>query len=274
MNDPVHVGSPICLTIAGFDPSGGAGVIADCQTFTAFNCIPTAAVTTLTFQNDRAVMGASHQSGETVLQQIRAITANCDIAAVKTGLLPTPEIVHEVGELFRRIRLPSPVVDPVLQSSSGFQLMEVNAVAVLLSELMPLACVITPNIAEAEQLTGLEINDENGMREAARNLRELGARAVLIKGGHLKQGPSLGHQQSEAKSQAIDILDDGGTITVFRGEWIDGPPLRGTGCILSAAIASGLANGSTLKEAVRCAKEFVAQTIRQSSKLVVSSNPV
>ena len=262
MNESDNFSAPVCLTIAGFDPSGGAGVIADCKTFTAFDCIPTAAVTSLTFQNDRAVLGTMHQAAQTVLRQIHAIATVSQIAAVKIGMLPTAEIVREIAQLFRHKNLPAPVVDPVLSSTSGFQLMESDAIPFLLSELMPLARVLTPNIPEAEHLTGLQIEDEDGMRAAARKLREMGARAVVIKGGHLKQRSEIRDQISV---QAIDVLDDEGSITVFRSEWIDAPPVRGTGCMLSAAIASCLAKGMRMEEAVSAAKSYVAEIIRKAS---------
>src|SRR5713226_1643088 len=172
MNGKEKVTAPITLTIAGFDPSGGAGIIADIKTFTAFGCTASAAITSLTFQNGRGVWGATHQTAETLREQVMAIVAELPIAAVKTGMLPTPEIVREVARLFRDTKLPAPVVDPVLRSTSGYELMEEDAIKVLLPRLMPLACVITPNITEAETLTGLRIENEKEMREAAIRLRE------------------------------------------------------------------------------------------------------
>jgi hydroxymethylpyrimidine/phosphomethylpyrimidine kinase len=259
------VTAPIILTIAGFDPSGGAGIIADLRTFTAFGCTPTAAITSLTFQNTLGIQGARHQTAETVREQVKAIATASPIAAVKTGMLPTPEIVREVARMLREMKLPAPVVDPVLRSTSGYELMESEAIELLRAELMPLARVITPNIPEVEALTGLDIESEDGMREAANKLREMGARAVLIKGGHLKQRSEVRGQKPEKATtapQAIDVLDDGGRVTVFRGEWIDAPPVRGTGCMLSAAIAACLGLGMDLQTAAGAAKRFVADAIR------------
>ena len=261
--------APIILTIAGFDPSGGAGIIADLRTLTAFGCTPTAAITSLTFQNPLGIQGARHQTAATVRAQVIAIMTASPIAAVKTGMLPTPEIVREVARMFREMELPAPVVDPVLRSTSGYELMESEAIELLLAELMPLARVITPNIPEAEALTGRDIESEDGMREAASKSRELGARAVLIKGGHLKQMSEVSSQKAEKAStalQAIDVLDDGGRVTVFRGEWIDSPPVRGTGCMLSAAIAACLSLGMDLQTAVSAAKRFVADAIRYAPR--------
>jgi hydroxymethylpyrimidine/phosphomethylpyrimidine kinase len=273
MNGKEKVTAPITLTIAGFDPSGGAGIIADLKTFTALGCAPTAAITSLTFQNAQGIQGARHQTAEIVREQVMAIMAGSPIAAAKTGMLPTAEIVREVARLFREAELPAPVVDPVLRSTSGYELMEANAIKVLLAELMPLARVITPNIPEAEMLTGLRIENEEGMREAASRLREMGARAVLIKGGHLKQRSEVRGQKSvrgtsptvrEGSAQAIDVLDDEGTVTVFSGDWIDSPPVRGTGCMLSAAIAACLGLEMDLQTSISTAKRFVADAIRHA----------
>ena len=262
--------APTVLTIAGFDPSGGAGIIADLRTLTAFGCASAAAITSLTVQNAKGIHGARHQTAATVREQVMAIVAESPIAAVKTGMLPTLEIVREVARLLREEELPPPVVDPVLRSTSGYELMETDAIEMLLTELMPLARVITPNIPEAETLTGLPIENEEGMRAASHRLREMGARAVLIKGGHLKQRSEVRGQRAEkagATLQAIDVLDDGGLVTVFRGEWIDSPPVRGTGCMLSAAIAACLGLGMDLQASVSAAKRFVADAIRYAPGL-------
>jgi hydroxymethylpyrimidine kinase/phosphomethylpyrimidine kinase len=270
MNGREKVTAPITLTIAGFDPSGGAGIIADLRTLTAFGCAPTAAITSLTFQNAQGVQGARHQTAETVREQVMTIIAESPIAAVKTGMLPTLEIVREVARLFREQELPAPVVDPVLRSTSGYELMEADAIGVLLAEFMPLARVMTPNIPEAETLTGLHIENEEGMRAAASRLREMGARAVLIKGGHLKERSEVRGQRSdkaEISHQAIDVLDDEGRVMIFRGEWIDSPPVRGTGCMLSSAIAACLGLGMDLPASISAAKRFVAGAIRYAPGL-------
>jgi hydroxymethylpyrimidine kinase/phosphomethylpyrimidine kinase len=269
---------PAVLTIAGFDPSGSAGIIADVNTFQAFGCRPLAAITSLTFQNSKGVFGAIHQSAESLRSQVLPILEEFPIASVKIGMLPTIEIVLAVARLVREINLPAPVVDPVLRSSSGDELMTEVVIEVMLNELMPLTGVMTPNIPEAETLTGLKITNEDEMLEAARKLREMGARAVLIKGGHLEEGSAVNGQRSvdlvehdqpirDIRRQAIDVLDDQGQITVFRGEWIDSPPARGTGCMLSSAIAACLGQRMPLEDSVRAAKEFVANAIRYAPKL-------
>ena len=186
---------PVVLTIAGFDPSGGAGVIADVKTFSAFNCFATAAVTSLTYQNTLGVFGAVHQTAESVRAQVVPIVEDFQVAGVKTGMLPTREVIEEVARLLRETTLPAPVVDPVVRSTSGFDLIDDEALISLTKELFPLSCLVTPNIPEAERITGLTIEDEAGMRNAASTIRNMGAGAVLIKGGHLRtKNSELGTQ--------------------------------------------------------------------------------
>lgn len=258
---------PVALTIAGLDPSGGAGIIADIRTFAAFGCFGTAAITSLTFQNTTRVFGAVHQTAATVRAQVTPIVEDFTVSCAKTGMLPTREIIAEVARLFR-VDLPAPVVDPVMRATSGDDLIDDDAVACLLSELFPLARLVTPNIPEAERLTGLKIRDEPAMKLAASQIRQMGARAVLVKGGH------LAGQTSESALQAIDVLDDEGTITVFRDELIPGGERHGSGCTLSAAIAAGLGNGHSLNDAIQAAKRYVTEAIRRSPKLGHGSPPL
>lgn len=259
---------PVALTIAGLDPSGGAGIIADLKTFTAFNCYATAAVTSLTFQNTQGVYGAAHQTGEAVRAQVLPVLADFPVACAKTGMLPTRAIIEEVARLFRETALPAPVVDPVVRSTSGYDLIDDDALAALIKKLLPRARVVTPNIMEAERITGSEIKDAEGMRRAARMMRELGARAVLVKGGHLKD------KESSVESSAVDVLDDEGRVSVFRGEWIETASTHGTGCTLAAAMAACLGWGLTLEEAVGTAKRFVADAIRQAPRLGHGHGPI
>lgn len=257
---------PVVLTIAGFDPSGGAGIIADIRTIESVGCTAVAAITSMTFQNAEKFFGAKHQSAESVREQIEAITGATRIAAVKIGMLPTAEVVREVARLIRENDLPAPVIDPVTESTSGGKLMSDDAFEVFLTELLPLARVVTPNIPEAERLAGLNIRDEAGMRQASARIRELGAQAVVVKGGHLKQQRSdvRGQRSERTEREAVDLLDDDGQVTIFRSEWIEAPNVRGTGCMLSSAIAASMANGSDLEEAVAQAKAFVTDRIRSS----------
>lgn len=257
---------PVVLTIAGFDPSGGAGTIADIRTIESFGCAAVAAITSVTFQNAERFYGAEHQSAESVREQVEAISGATRIAAVKIGMLPTLAVVREVARLVREKYLPAPVVDPVLESTSGGKLMEDEAFEAFVTELLPLARVITPNIPEAEKLAGMNIRDEDDMRQAAARIRELGVRAVLVKGGHLSQKTEGTRQKAEsAEQEAVDLLDADGQVTVFRSEWIEAPNVRGTGCMLSSAIAAQLASGSDLKDSVTTARHFVADRIRSSN---------
>lgn len=265
---------PIALTIAGLDPSGGAGIIADIRTFAAYGCFGTAAITSLTFQNTTGVFGAIHQTASTVRAQVTPILEDFKVSCAKTGMLPTREIIREVARLFRA-DLPAPVVDPVMRATSGDDLIDDDAVSSLVSELFPLARLVTPNIPEAERLTGLSIRDEQTMRVAASQIRQMGARAVLVKGGHLaRQSAGDNRQEAAARLEAVDVLDDEGRITTLRDEMIAGGEVHGSGCTLSAAIAAGLGNGLTLEAAVQAAKRFVTEVIRRSPKLGRGARPL
>lgn len=252
----------VALTIAGFDPSGGAGVVADIKTFGAFGCFATAAVTSLTYQNTTGVFGAAHQSAETVRAQVLPVVEDFRVAGAKTGMLPTREVIREVARLFRETSLPAPVVDPVVRSTSGYDLIDDDALDALKTELLPLARVVTPNLPEAERITGERVRDEEGMRRAALRMREMGARAVLVKGGHL---PGV---------EALDLLDEGGRVTLFRAARIETTATHGTGCTLAAAIAACLARGLTLEEAVGAAKRFVTDAIFHAPRLGHGHGPI
>ncbi|HVG39024.1 MAG TPA: bifunctional hydroxymethylpyrimidine kinase/phosphomethylpyrimidine kinase [Pyrinomonadaceae bacterium] len=263
--DEIKIGGTppiVALTIAGFDPSGGAGVIADLKTFTAFGCFATAAVTSLTFQNTVGVFGAVHQTPEAVRRQVLPIVEDFRVACVKTGMLPTREVIEEVARLFRETGLPSPIVDPVVRSTSGYDLIDDEALAALRRELLPLARVITPNIPEAERLSGLRVSNEKEMHAAAAALRATGARAVLVKGGHLAHG------------DAVDVLNDEGRVSVFRGPRFQTTSTHGTGCTLAAAIAANLGRGEDLMESIRRAKEFVAEAIRRAPGIGHGNGPI
>jgi len=254
---------PIVLSVAGLDPSGGAGVIADIKTISALGCFPAAVVTSITFQNTTGVLGAAHQSPEVVGRQLEAIISDLEIAAVKTGMLPTSAIIREVARIFRGSRLPAPVVDPVMRATSGDELIEAEALETLTTELFPLSRVVTPNIPEAERLVGFAIDDISDMRRAAEQIQRLGAAAVLVKGGH------------SIERQAIDVLiDEKGSVTEFRAEFIDVGDVHGSGCTLSSAIAAGLGQRMNLVEAVRAAKRYVTERIRSAKPLGHGARPL
>jgi len=243
---------PVVLSIAGLDPSGGAGLVADIKTIATLGCFPAAALTSITFQNTTGVFGAEHQSAETLRAQVEPIVRDLTVAAAKTGMLPTAEIVAEVARLFAEEDLPAPVVDPVVVATSGDVLIDDEAFEILKTKLFPLARVVTPNIPEAEKLAGLSIKSEPDMRRAAEAIQSIGARAVLVKGGHRSVG-----------GQALDILlDENGIFTEFQTDYIEIGDVHGSGCTLSAAIAANLGKGLTLEQAVAAAKKYVTDAIR------------
>jgi len=255
---------PVVLSIAGLDPSGGAGIVADIKTIAAFGCFPAAALTSITFQNTTGVFGAEHQSAETLRAQMQPIIQDLTVAAAKTGMLPTAEIVAEVARLFAEENLPAPVVDPVVVATSGDVLIDDEAFEILKTKLFPLARVVTPNIPEAEKLAGLSIKTEADMRHAAEVIQSIGARAVLVKGGHRSVG-----------NQALDILlDENGIFTEFQTDYLQVGEVHGSGCTLSAAIAANLAKDLTLEQAVADAKKYVTDAIRSAPSIGHGAKPL
>jgi hydroxymethylpyrimidine/phosphomethylpyrimidine kinase len=255
---------PVVLTIAGIDPSGGAGIVADIKTIAALGCFPAAALTSITFQNTTGVVGAEHQSAATLRAQVEPIVQDLQVAAAKTGMLPTAEIVAEVVRLFEEGNLPAPVVDPVVVATSGDVLIDDEALEILKTKLFPLARIVTPNIPEAEKLAGFLIQTEADMRRAAEMIQALGARAVLVKGGH-----------RATAGQALDILlNEDGRFTEFRSEYLDVGEVHGSGCTLSAAIAAGLAKGLTLEDAIVAAKDYVTNAIKTAPRIGRGARPL
>jgi hydroxymethylpyrimidine kinase/phosphomethylpyrimidine kinase len=250
---------PVVLTIAGLDPSGGAGIVADIKTIAAFGCFPAAAITSITFQNTAGVFGAEHQTATTLRAQVEPILHDLDVVAAKTGMLPTADIVAEVARLFTEEDLPAPVVDPVMVSTSGHDLIGDEAFQILKARLLRVARLVTPNIPEASRLAGFSIETGADMRRAAETIITLGVRAVLVKGGHFIRTPG----QNTGEGEAVDLLlDESGNFTEFREEFINVGEVHGSGCTLSAAIAACLAKGMTLEDSVREAKKFVTEAIR------------
>jgi hydroxymethylpyrimidine/phosphomethylpyrimidine kinase len=256
---------PVVLTIAGLDPSGGAGIVADIKTIAALGCFPAAALTSVTYQNTTGVFGTEHQTGETLRAQVMPIVEDLSVAAAKTGMLPTAEIVAEVARLFAEENLPAPVVDPVVVATSGDVLIDEEAFEILKSRLFPLARIVTPNIPEAEKLAGFAIQNETDMRRAAEAIKLLGARSVLVKGGHREVRPG----------EAVDLLlNDDGSFTEFRNEYLDVGEVHGSGCTLSAAIAASLGKGMTLEQAVGAAKKYVTNAIRSAPRIGRGARPL
>lgn len=254
----INQNSPVVLTIAGIDPSGGAGIVADIKTIAAFGCFPAAAITSITFQNAKRVFGAEHQTAATLRAQVEPIVQDAKVAAAKTGMLPTAEIVAEVVRLFREEDLPAPVVDPVMISTSGHDLIGDEAFQVLKNDLLSVARLVTPNIPEAERLAGFAIETEADMKRAAEVIRSLGARAVLVKGGHRRDATDI-------------LLDENGNFVEFREEYIDVGEVHGSGCTLSAAIAANLGQGLILEHAIAAAKTYLTDHIRDIRGLIRSS---
>jgi hydroxymethylpyrimidine kinase/phosphomethylpyrimidine kinase len=218
-------------------------------------------LTSITYQNTTGVFGAEHQTAATLRAQVEPIVQDLNVAGAKTGMLPTAEIVAEVARLFAEGNLPAPVADPVVVATSGDVLIDDEAFQILKTKLFPLARVVTPNIPEAEKLAGFPIHTEADMRRAAETIQSLGARAVLVKGGH--------------RGDAVDILlSDDGTFTEFRSEYLDVGEVHGSGCTLSAAIAACLGKGMTLEEAVGAAKEYVTNAIRSASRIGRGAMPL
>jgi len=244
---------PVALTIAGSDPSGGAGVQADLKTFAAHRVYGFSAITAVIAQNSACVGRVAPIDAALVAEQIATIVRQCRPGAIKTGALANAEIVAAVVRTIRRLRLPAPVVDPVLLSSSRKRLVDRAGEAAIRSQLIPIARIVTPNIAEAEALTGIAIDDARSMRAAARELIAMGARAVVIKGGHLG-----------ANQPALDLFCDGRRFVELIGNRIKGgADVHGTGCAFSAAIAAALARGESIETAVRGAKAFVTQALKR-----------
>ena len=255
---------PVVLSIAGLDPSGGAGIVADIKTIAALGCFPAVALTSITYQNTTGVFGAEHQSAATLRAQVEPVVKDLMVSAAKTGMLPTAAIVAEVARLFAEENLPAPVVDPVVVATSGDVLIDDEAFEILKTKLFPLARVVTPNIPEAEKLSGISIKSEPDMRQAAEAIQSIGARAVLVKGGHRSVG-----------GQAIDILlDENGIFTEFQTDYIEIGDVHGSGCTLSAAIAANLAKDLTLEASVAAAKKYVTDAIRSAERIGHGSLPL
>lgn len=240
---------PILLTIAGFDPSAGAGIAADLKTFAAHNCYGVAAVTAITVQNTKGVRALQATPGELLRAQLEQLRADVTLAGVKIGVLATRANVEVVAELLERKKFAHVVLDPILRSSSGFELLEARALKELSRRLLKLATVITPNVGEAAALAGVEIRDPEGMRAAAEKLVELGARAVVITGGHLEK--------------PVDLLYDGKEFLPFGSERVRSENTHGSGCTFASAVAANLALGKQLPDAVMLAKAYVAKAIEK-----------
>jgi len=245
---------PIALTIAGSDSGGGAGIQADLKAFTALGVYGCSVITAVTAQNTRGVQGAWGVPPESIAAQMDAVLGDLPVGAAKTGMLWSAQVVEVVAERLRAHRAPNLVVDPVLFAKDDTRLLDDAGARRLIEDLLPLATVITPNAPEAESLTGVQVKDLGGAEQAARQLLDLGCRAALVKGGHLPGDP-------------VDVLCVGGACERLVYPRIAGPPVHGTGCVLSAAITAYLARGEPLGEAVRKARRFLQGAIEGAQAL-------
>ncbi len=245
----------IALTIAGSDSGGGAGIQADLKTFAALGVHGTSVITCLTAQNPSRVLSIEPSSVKVIRAQLRALFEELPPAAAKTGMLYSASIIRTVAEYVSKTHLPL-VVDPVMVSTSGARLLEASALHALATKLLPLATLVTPNVREAELLTGDAVRSAEDLRRAAKVLHHQFGCAALVKGGHLRRG-----------RDAIDIFYDGKHELLLSAPFVRGIRTHGTGCTYSAAITAYLARGFTLTKAVSRAKDFITRAIANNRKI-------
>lgn len=249
------------LTIAGSDSSGGAGIQADLKTFLANGVYGMSVITSVTSQNTTGVYGIYDIPKDAVASQLEAVFSDIFPDAVKIGMVSSPEIIEIIAEKLRKYRPKNIVLDPVMVSTSGCALISDDAKESLISQLFPLSDIITPNIPEAQTLTGLEIHSERDMSDIAALLAKKYDIGVLLKGGHLS-------------STACDILAHGTNIRRYDGERLKNPNTHGTGCTLSSAIAANMAKDADLETAVKLAKDYVTGAIRAGMNLGHGHGPL
>jgi hydroxymethylpyrimidine/phosphomethylpyrimidine kinase len=240
---------PILLTIAGFDPCCGAGTVADLKTFAAHGCYGVAAITSMTVQNTQGVEAVHNTPSAELRGQLEILVQDCEIAAVKIGMLGNRGNAVVIGEFLDAHKFPHVILDPVMKSSSGTELLDAGGVKYVAGELMKRASVFTPNVPEAEVLTGLEIKDVSAMEAAARKLVEMGAQAVIVKGGHMER--------------AVDVVFDGSELVQLGGDRVKTENMHGTGCTFASALTAQLAAGRGLIEAATLAKAYVTKAIEK-----------
>ena len=239
------------LSIAGFDPSSGAGVTADVKTIAAHGCYGVTCITSLTVQSTRGVKRVEAVDSRLITETLEELVMDVPIAAVHIGMLGSAEAARAVAAFLRRNQPRHVVLDPVLKSSSGADLISREGVDLLKTKLLPLAHVITPNVDEAAALSGMAVSDVAGMEAAAAQLQQLGARNVVVTGGHL--------------DPPVDLLaQPGSAVKLFKGQKIPGGSTHGTGCAFSTALACNLALGYNLPDAAKAAKHFVANAIKKA----------
>jgi hydroxymethylpyrimidine/phosphomethylpyrimidine kinase len=251
----------VILTIAGFDPSSGAGITADLKTIAAHEAYGMAAITAITVQSTEGVKRVEPVSAKLLRETLDALAADTEFAAIKIGMLGSGEIASVVGGFLNSQREVPIVLDSIIRSSSGATMLDESGIAILREELLPRATVITPNIYEAEVLAGKPVTNLEQASEAAEGLRRMGARNVVITGGHLPGNTDV-------------LLRESGEFLEFAGPKIESKATHGTGCAFSTAIACGLAQGKNLPDAVRMAKEYVSQAIENAYPVGKGTGPL
>ncbi len=249
------------LAIAGLDPSGGAGVAADLKTIAAYRHHGAAVVTSVTAQNTLGIQAIYDLPYEFVAQQIESVVSDLTLSAVKVGMLGTARTAELVASLIHSLDLRHVVLDPVLRSTTGTPLLEPDGLEVVRRKLLPRVEVVTPNMEEAQALTGVRVNDLSSMKDAARVLYEMGCRHVVVTGGHLGQ-------------RAIDVLFDGERTAVFDSTRIASTSTHGIGCTFSTALACLLARGSDVAEAVDGAKRYVSRAVSTAGRIGRGAGPL
>ncbi len=242
------------LTIAGSDSSGGAGIQADLKTFSAHGVFGMSVIAAITAQNTKGVTAVENISPDMVAAQIDAVFDDIKVDAVKIGMVSSPDIIKIIAARLRQYAPAILVLDPVMVSKSGYNLLQPEACEVLKKELLPLATIVTPNLLEAEKLAGFPVGDKAGMLQAAKNILAQGAKCVLVKGGHLPE-------------TAADLLYDGKEARWYESERINTQNTHGTGCTLSSSLAANLAKGMKVSEAVGKSKEYITLAIKHSFPL-------
>jgi len=254
---------PVALTIAGSDSGGGAGIQADLRTFAFHQVHGASALTCVTAQNTLGVNRVDTLPDESVIAQIQAVVSDIGVQAVKTGMLLNQDIIAAVAAQVQKLDLPNLVVDPVMVSRAGAQLLDGSAIATLRDALIPQALILTPNRYEAQILSGLTVQSLDEMRVAAQRIYQLGAKAVLVKGGGMT-----------GALRGVDIWFDGTRFETLRTTTVDTPNTHGTGCTLSAAIAANLARGQEPLAAVKAAKDYVTAALKYAYNLGQGQGPV
>lgn len=252
---------PIVLTIAGVDPSGGAGIHADLKAIEASGGYAASAITAIAVQNTLGVRRVHTLAADLVREQLRAVVDDLEVAAVKSGMLGGRESVAVVADLLRELRPRSYVLDPVVASGDGFPLLDGPTIELLKQRLAPLATLLTPNVDDVRALTGRSVRSLAEAEQAGRRLLELGCDAVLVKGGHL------------TGETASDVLVSSSGTRAFSSAWVDSRHTHGTGCVYAAAIATRLARGLSLEDAVAGAKALVTESIRHGLALGAGRGP-